>query len=179
MDKIKHSLKLSLKVAAICLVANFLYFIQYLVTGSDYAYMNPFISGFLHTSVSHLTLNFLVIFISLISSVNKKYDWKDIYIITFLISLFYLPISFFGITSIAIGLSGTGYFFITRAAFSCNKLSKGVIIFLAFCEAFCLTNDDGVAHGVHLIGIIFGYVSLKINFLNPLAHKKTQLSLGL
>ena len=130
------------------------------------ASMNPFISGFIHsTDPSHLGLNAFVLFFVLLSPVNSGYNIKKLFIVTTIISLIYLPVSVLGITKAAVGLSGTCYFLLSRYFFSWKRykvLGYAIILFLAFAEGLALPKGDGEAHGVHLVGIVLGFITLHL-----------------
>ena len=127
--------------------------------------MEPFTSGFLHVSFSHFGYNMIMLFLVLLSPFNSTYDITKIFWITFLLSVLYLPVSILGITPPAVGISGTCYFLLARYLFSWEKnkkLGQGIMIFLVFCEIVTLGDlEDKIAHGVHILGAILGYLSLK------------------
>jgi len=145
-----------------CIAAFCIHVVSLFIVSSEIANMNPLLSGFLHQSIDHISLNMFVLFIAMLNPINSKFDWKSIYIVTTVISLIYLPIEILGITPSAIGLSGTCYFFLTRSTINWGWIGKCVIFFLAISEAGSLFSGDSTAHGVHLIGIVLGIVSLHI-----------------
>lgn len=170
MEKIikrsKNSLKLVLKIFLACLLFSLLFFISSQITINQNISLSPFVSPFIHGDIFHLFTNLIFIFVSVLHPINQGYKLKEIYIISFFIALLYLPISLLEITPIAIGLSGTGYFLMSRACFNWGTTGKVIIIGLTISELFFLSDlEDGIAHGVHLIGIILGYISLKKDLL--------------
>lgn len=178
MEKSKYSFKLTSKVALYCLIFTSVFFILSVFISNENISLNPFISPFIHVDLIHFSTNMLVIFLAMLHTSNREYKFKDLYWISFLISLFYLPVSLLGITPIAIGLSGTGYFLVTRAGLSWNLITKFFVLFLAFIEIVCLSDlSDGIAHGVHLIGMALGYISLKWDF--SLLNKKPPITQGI
>lgn len=142
-----------------------------------YILMNPFLKGYLHLSISHFSLNVLMLFVTLLAGVNRSYGFKNIYIITLLIFLIHLPLEMTGISQTALGLSGTCYFLLSRYFFSWKERSLlGVFIIgiLALLELGASINmrDEGTAHSVHIIGIVLGYLSIRYQ------HKKSLKKLG-
>jgi hypothetical protein len=72
-----------------------------------------------------------------------------------------------------VGISGTCYYLLARYFFTWgNKknLGKAIILILAAAELFAIAENDGAAHGVHLIGILFGYLSLKKSLEETLSN---------
>jgi len=137
--------------------------------------MNPFISGFMHASLSHIGLNSFVLFFILLAPINTGYDIKKLFIVTTIISLIYLPIAVLGLTKAAVGLSGTCYFLLARYFFSWKRykiLGYASILFLGFAEGLALTTHDGEAHGVHLIGIVLGFITLHLQVPAVSPNKK-------
>lgn len=127
----------------------------------------PFISGFLHNSLSHFVINIILFYLTMLPVCNKRYSVKNIYWITFIISLFYLPISLAGLTLPAIGISGMCFFFLSRFLwgwYHTINFGKIIFIFLFSAELFSIGNfQDGTAHGIHMIGGLLGLVSLNPN----------------
>ncbi len=150
----------------LCTLASFCLFgIQLQIFGqfaANFILMEPIINGFLHTGFSHFAYNITGFFLLLLPLVNQPYEIRKIFKITFFISLIYLPIALLGIYQPAIGLSGTVYFLLTRWLLSWEKQRFGLIIlgFIIIGEASQLFQPDNIAHGVHLIGVSLGYVSL-------------------
>ena len=132
MESIIKSIKITAIAFIMCVAAFMLHVIQICLIPEEIALMNPLISGFLHQGVEHLSLNMIVMFIGMLHPINRGFNWRSIFIITTIISLIYLPIAILGITSFAIGLSGTCYFFLTRATINWGWIGK-VIIFILFC----------------------------------------------
>lgn len=168
----KENIKASARTTAFAILLSVAAFIIFAIElwifpglDSNTVSMNPFISGFMHGSLSHIGLNAFVLFFVLLSPVNSGYDIKKIAIVTTIISLIYLPVSVLGITKAAIGLSGTCYFLLSRYFFSWKRykvLGCAIILFLAFAEGLALPKGDGEAHGVHLIGILLGFITLHL-----------------
>ena len=158
-----------------CGAATVFIFLQVLIFGinsSNFIMMNPFLSGYLHLSIEHFLLNMGILLLALLPEVNRYYSPLKIFYITTIISLLYLPIEALGFTEVAIGISGTCYFLISRYLLSLdNKARLGMlgIVLLACIETWGLSGSpDGAAHGVHLIGIFLGLVSLRYNRLKIL-----------
>lgn len=163
MESIIKSIKITAIAFIMCVAAFMLYVIQICLIPEEIAVMNPLISGFLHQGVEHLLLNMMVMFIAMLHPINSGFSWKSIFIITTIISLIYLPIAILGITSFAIGLSGTCYFFLTRGTINWGWIGKAIIFILFVSEASSLFSGDNTAHGVHLIGMVLGSISLRIS----------------
>ncbi len=123
---------------------------------------NPLFNGFIHGDLSHLGTNLLMMFVFLVPEINQKYDFKQIFFITLIISAIYFPVSL-AVGLPAVGVSGTLYFMISRVCL--NKRSIPLYIFfgvLIYYELNSLGNTlDGTAHLVHLIGAALGLISLK------------------
>jgi hypothetical protein len=133
--------------------------------GSSFVVMNPIAKGYIHLGMNHFLTNIFILFLALLAPVNFSYDYKKIYIVTFFISLIYLPFELLGLSQTALGLSGTCYFLLSRYFFSWKERSRlGVFIIciLALLElgASVNTSVDNTAHFVHLLGIGLGYISL-------------------
>jgi membrane associated rhomboid family serine protease len=125
---------------------------------------NPIINGFIHAGPSHLFMNLGLIFVFLIPQINQQYNFTQLFLITLLISLAYFPISLAaGIP--AVGISGTIYFMMARACL--HKKNRLLFVFFALMFGYEIAHlnaaSDGVAHGVHLIGMLFGFISLRRN----------------
>jgi hypothetical protein len=159
---------------AICMAATIL---MVIFGGGRLVIANPFIKGYLHLGLEHFATNIIILSLTLLSPVNRSYDFKKIYIVTVVISLIYLPFELLGLSQTALGLSGTCYFLLSRYFFSWRERSRlGMLIIsvLALLElgASVNTSIDKTAHFVHVLGIVLGYLSLKY------AHKKSLEKLG-
>jgi len=177
-NNLKFSAKTTGLVALFCIAAFIVLGIQMAIFGNDKANIlmfNPFISGFLHAGIGHFGWNIAMVFLTLLSSVNSSYNIVKIFWVTFLLSLLYLPISILGVTLPAVGISGTCYFLLARYFFSWEKHKKigyGIILFLVFCEVITITDiSDKVAHGVHIMGAVLGYISLKTKYIEKFFPK--------
>lgn len=154
-----------------CVAAFIILAIQIAIFGeksSGILLLDPIISGFLHTGISHFVFNMVLLFLLLIPAINGNYDIKKIFWITFFLSVAYLPVSVLGITQPAIGLSGTVYFLMVRWFFSWEKkknLGIGIICSFLLFELTCMFDADGTAHGVHMLGALLGYISLNKNLI--------------
>ena len=131
-------------------------------SSDDLMNYNPIINGFIHGDPTHLFMNLGLIFIFLIPQINQHYKFTQIFFITLIISLLYFPISL-AVGIPAVGISGTMYFMMTRVCL--NKKNKLLFIFFIIMFGYEIVKinviSDGVAHGVHIIGVIFGLISLK------------------
>lgn len=177
-NNVKTSAKTTGLIALFCIAAFIILGIQIAIFGNSSAnilMMDPFISGFLHTGISHFGWNIAIVFLALLSSVNTTYNITKVFWVTFILSLLYLPVSILGITPPAVGISGTCYFLLARYFFSWKKHRKigyGIIIFLVFCEVITLGDlSDRVAHGVHILGAVLGYISLKTKYIENIFPK--------
>ena len=175
MSNVPLSAKTTGMTILFCGAATVFIFLQVVIFGinsSDLIMMNPFLSGYLHLSMEHFLLNMVILLLALIPEVNRYYSPLKIFYITTIISLLYLPIEALGFTEVAIGISGTCYFLISRYLLSLeNKAWLGVpgIVLLACIETWGLSGSpDGAAHGVHLIGMFLGFVSLRYNHVKIL-----------
>ncbi len=166
-ERIKFSAKVTGITILFCIAALFVMGIGIAITGKGTEtmnMMNPLISGYLHNGLPHFLLNMVLIFLALLAPINSSYDQYKIFWVTTIISFIYFPVELLGITLPAVGISGTCYYLLARYFFTWeNKknLGKAIILILAAAELFAIAENDGAAHGVHLIGILFGYLSLK------------------
>ena len=177
-NRIKEIAKTLGITSAICIVATIMWVIFDKFNMPALILMNPFTKGYLHLSLDHFVTNFIILFLALLSPINSFYDFKKIFKVTLVIYSIYLPVEFLGLSQTAIGLSGTGYFLLSRYFFSWKERSQlGVFIIgiLALLELGASINGstDKTAHLVHIIGICLGYLSLRY------AHKKGLEKLGL
>ena len=133
---------------------------------------NPIINGFIHSSPSHLLYNLGLGFVCFIPQVNQHYNFTKIFFITLIISLAYFPISLV-VGLPAIGVSGTMYFMMTRIFL--NKKNKILYSIFAIIIGYEIANytviSDGIAHNVHIIGAVLGFISLKISTYTGKFHK--------
>lgn len=166
-DNLKFAFKTIGIVILFCGASTLLTFIQLMIFGEDNSnllMMNPLLSGYLHLSVPHFVSNMMLMFLALCSDVNQRYTALKIFYVTLIIEMIYLPIEVIELSQIAIGISGTCYFLISRFFFSWKQkawLGASIAVALALIEFngfFSAPND--AAHGVHLIGILLGYLSL-------------------
>ena len=166
-DNLKFAFKTTGLTALACGAATVLTFIQLMIVGEDNSnllMMNPLLSGYLHLSIPHFASNMLLVFLALCSDINQKYPTLKIFYVTLVIEMIYLPLEVLGLSQIAIGISGTCYFLISRFFFSWREkawLGASVAVVLALVEfnGFFSAPDDA-AHGVHLLGILLGFLSL-------------------
>jgi hypothetical protein len=177
---IKNSAKITVQVAILSIASFIIFAIAMGIFGDAGEFLvgsNPLFSGFIHLSMDHILFNLLLIFIFTLPSQNSSYNIRKIYWITFIISCAYLPISLLGITEYAVGISGTCYFLASRFFFSPEgNIIKRIFLFSIF--SFLLLGEfinmtkpisDGVAHGVHFMGVLLGIFSLYIkpNLITP------------
>jgi hypothetical protein len=137
---------------------------------------NPIINGFIHGDPSHLATNLGLIFLFLIPEINQRFNFPKIFLITLIISVIYLPISFlFGIP--AVGISGTLYFMLSRACL--NK--RNILLYIFFVIMISpeiiniLNTSDGAAHIVHIIGSVLGFISLHLENTKFYRYKLVQI----
>ncbi len=167
----RENLKFAFKTTGLtmlaCGAATILTFIQLMIVGEDnsnFLMLNPILGGYLHLSVPHFASNMFLLFLALCSDINQKYTPKKIFYITLIIELIYLPFELLEISQIAIGISGTCYFLISRFFFSWREkawLGASIAVVLALIEFSGFFSAPGdAAHGVHLLGILLGFLSL-------------------
>lgn len=128
---------------------------------------NPIFNGFIHADPTHLIFNLGVLFPLLLFKINQHIKISEFLFITFVISIISLPFSLAqGIP--AVGISGTLFFLLSRACL--NKRNWFLYIFFAITFGFELLNfsnsSDGMAHYVHVIGSVLGFISLKLQRFN-------------
>lgn len=168
LSNIKFAAKTTFIILLMCGASTLLTFIQLTLFGIEHSnllMMNPLTSGYLHLSVVHLVSNAIILFLALCSDTNKEFNAIKIFYVTIIIELIYLPVEIINLSQIAIGISGTGYFLVSRYFFSWKeKTGLGVcIIFLLTAVEingmFPTSVPDDAAHLVHFIGIVLGYIS--------------------
>jgi membrane associated rhomboid family serine protease len=162
----KFSSITTMQVAAMCIASILLYIITDLFIGDTYSYyfsINPFISGLLHSNIEHLLNNLLIIFLCLNVKINRFYTFEKIFWITSLISILHLPVIIINNEFAAIGISGTCYFLLARSICSVNRFKwLGYVLtsLILYIEFICTFQDDTISHSMHIIGLIFGIISL-------------------
>jgi len=169
LSNLKFAAKTTFVILLMCAASTLLTFIQLTLFGIEYSdllMMNPLTSGYLHLSVVHLVSNAIILFLALCSDINKEYNALKIFYVTIIIEMIYLPVEIINLSQIAIGISGTGYFLVSRYFFNWKEKSwLGVCIVLLltmveFNGMFSTSSPDDSAHIVHLIGIVLGFISL-------------------
>lgn len=158
----------TLGLIVLCCLASFMiHCMQMAILGDgagNLSMSNPFISGFLHSNVNHFITNIVILFLFLLPEVNWSYDFSKILWVTTILSFLYLPISIMGITQPAIGISGTWFFLSSRYFLTWSKnpvIGKTIFWVLLTAEIYGLTlPSDGVAHIMHILGSVLGYLSL-------------------
>lgn len=176
MSSTSLSVKTTGMTILFCGAATFFIFIQVVIFGpksSNLIMMNPLLSGYLHLSMTHFLLNMAILLVALLPEINRYYSPLKLFYITTIISLLYLPIEALGLTQVAIGISGTCYFLISRYLLSLKEKSSLGMLGIALLACIEISgffgSPDGAAHGVHLIGMALGFVSLKYNHRNILS----------
>lgn len=170
----KENLKISsietLKIIGVCILAYPVGLITMLILGgnADLAISLPFISGFIHQSLAHFGFNILAIFILLLYKGNK-YDLKQMILITIAIQSITFILSYTIGIQTSIGISGLVYFMLTRFLLSYHKILIPILIIIGLGELVTLNDPDGISHWGHLIGIIFGIISL--GYINTVIRK--------
>lgn len=169
------SAKTTCIVTLFCIASFVVFGLQIAIFGEPFSnllMMNPIISGFLHVGLSHFCGNIIALFLVLLASINSSYDIKKIFWVTFVISILYLPFPIIGLTPAAVGISGTCMFLMTRYFFTWKKYPKigmAIILLIGISELVNILDvSDGTAHGVHLIGLVLGYISLSTENINKI-----------
>ena len=170
---IKNSAKVTVQVLGLSIATFLLFAIAMGIFGKfgeTLITLNPIFSGFFHVGIEHILYNLLLVFLFTLPAVNSQYNIRKLFWITFLLSCVYLPISLLGLTQNAVGISGTCYFLMSRFFFSNQgSLIKRILLhsllgFLLLGECINMMKpvSDGVAHGVHFMGIALGLISIYI-----------------
>lgn len=153
-----------------CLAAFMIFIIQVILWGEESSIlymMNPLISGYLHADLSHFATNLLLLFLLMIPAINRSLNFKQLFYVTTVLSILYLPVSIADLTPPAIGLSGTCCYLGGRYAWSYKKRAILVKSFLIFLICFELNNFlqplDGQAHLMHVLGMTAGVFSIVFN----------------
>lgn len=161
--------KLMFLFGAACLTAFIVFIIQIILWGNESSnlyMMNPLISGYLHASLNHFVSNLLLIFLLMIPAINRVLSFRELFYITTMLSLLYLPISIAGLTPPAIGLSGTCCYLGGRYAWTRKKwhvITKIFLILIIYLEVNKFMQPlDGQAHLMHVLGMIAGVCSIVI-----------------
>lgn len=168
MEKIQIKALRTLGLIVLACFASFMiHCMQMAILGDDAGNLsmsNPFISGFLHSTINHFITNMVILFLLLLPEVNRDYDFHKILWVTTILSFLYLPITILGITQPAIGISGTWFFLSSRYFLTWKRnptIGKTIFWILLTAEIFGLTlPSDGVAHFMHILGSVLGYLSL-------------------
>lgn len=162
----KTAVKTVLHTLLITLCAFFFFCIYLGITGNtnpDYFMMLPFVSAYLHTGITHLAFNILLMLLLLHAKANAHFDYKNIFFISLVIALIYLPVELFSLTPPAIGLSGTVYFLLARYFLSFSNKKRGYLFLLLLLslEIISMHPDDNTAHFVHFLGAFLGWISMR------------------
>lgn len=173
LHKIRNSGKLTLQVfglSAISFLALAVFLAIFGEAGEMFIIINPVTSGFIHAGFEHLFYNLLLIFIFTLPELNSKYDINKLFWITFILSCAYLPISLLEYTRYSVGISGTCFFLMSRFFFSKDgpillRILKISVFSLTILGEILGMNkaEDGIAHGVHLLGVLLGIITIYIN----------------
>ena len=169
-ENLKRSATETLKIVGVCILAYPVGLITMLILGgnADLAISMPFISGFIHQSISHFVFNIIGIFLLLLYRGNK-YDLKQMVLITIVIqSITFLLTCTIGIQT-SIGISGLVYFMLARILLDFHKMLIPLLVIIGLGELLTLNDPDGVSHWGHLIGIVFGIISL--GYINTVIRK--------
>lgn len=158
-----HTTAVSILIVIIC-------FTIYLLLSSVLGFSNinyiitiPLISGYLHVDPFHFIYNFLSLYLFLLPRINRRYNYQDIYFITLMLSLLYLPLVITGFCEPAVGISGTCFFLLARYLMSLKPYYLGLLLFIGvlFLEYYASEPGDPIAHFVHYFGAILGCISLR------------------
>jgi hypothetical protein len=122
---------------------------------------NPLINGFVHRDTTHFAYNLLLLFFVFLHQINSRYGLKHLILLTALISSLYFPFVILGFSANAIGLSGCCSFLMTRAMLSSGTLCRILWLLIFVSELLQLGFSDTSAHGIHLIGLALGWLSLR------------------
>lgn len=180
-ENVKRSLRITGKIFLICIAIFILAIGASSLLGGNSQNLflyNPFISGFLHVSMDHLFYNMIGVFLFTLPAINSHYTLRNIFWITFFISLAYLPVPVMGIAFPAIGISGTCMFLIARYFLTWERFKiLGILLItgLVLAEASSIFEDDGVSHAVHILGAIFGYLSIKSKKISNILSQDSTL----
>lgn len=162
------------KIAFILLFVMCVYLIFFLFAGiigeSSFHFFTvfPLFTPFIHTSLSHFSENLIMLFILSLPPINRLYSTRQLILVAIAISVIYLPFVLFNISDPVVGLSGLGYFLLTRFVFSNHFYSRFFIVFFSLViigEFFVIGSADDVAHGFHLFAAGCGFVSQSNKFI--------------
>jgi hypothetical protein len=109
-----------------------------------------------------------MLFILILPPINRLYSTRQLILVAIAISVIYLPFVLFNISDPVVGLSGLGYFLLTRFVFSNHVYSRFFIVFFSLViigEFFVIGSADDVAHGFHLFAAACGFVSQSNKFI--------------
>lgn len=148
----------------------------------NFLMFNPFTKGFIHADVEHLTYNLSIIFFLLLFPINRDYNFHKLYFITFVLCTFGIVLDLIA-DEPSVGISNTLCFLLARVCLSPRKwwgyLLFGLII---YPEIFHVVNfSDGISQHNHLIGALFGILSMNRQAKSPfniLKPKKNQITLA-
>lgn len=175
-EKIKASALTTAYLAGICLLTTVITGILLVLSNSsDYVLMIPFLSAFLHGSVEHALMNLLVIFLLMLIKDNY-FGVLKIYYYSTIIYIIYIPLILLGFP-VSIGLSGFVFFLLSRSIFlatiNWNATIKNIVaISILSYELVQIKNPDGISHGSHSIGFLFGlFILYKEDILDLLRRR--------
>lgn len=162
-----NKLKLLLYVSIGIQISFFIFSAVFGDLGFYFLTILPLSSPFIHSSFSHFTQNFFMLFLLLIPAINSVYDSRKLITISILLGFAYLPFVLLGFSDPVIGLSGLGYFLMARFVMANQHFRKVVWVFFLLLVAGELTllgSSDDIAHGFHLFSAglgLFNYLLKK------------------
>lgn len=166
-------LKLQLRkigvLSLLCIVVNCLFFISSLLLGElgfQAITTLPVTSPFIHASITHFVENVLMLLVLMLAQVNSHFTVKELVSLSIGLALLYLPFVLLGFSVSVIGLSGLGYFLLTRFILANTFFRKTLLVLFALLilgELTLLGSPDDIAHGFHLFAVVCGSVNFLYN----------------
>lgn len=160
LSRLPSAFKLSFITASACALAFLIHVLLFCVTDNEAILYNPLLSGYLHQDIGHFGLNMLVLFVCLLHPANQHFSFRQLFVINTLISSMYYPLVLFEFMPFAIGLSGTCNFFLCRALLLSRPAFKWLVALIGIFELLHVFDITRTAHLVHLIGLLFGGLSV-------------------
>jgi hypothetical protein len=165
---VKHQLRKIGALSLLCLAVNCLFFISSMLFGElgfQALTTLPATSPFIHASMTHFVENVIMLLVLMLPQVNSHFTIKELVLLAIGLALLYLPFVLLGFSVSVIGLSGLGYFLLTRFILANTFFRKTLLVLftlLLLGELTLLGSADDVAHGFHLFAVLSGGIVFKL-----------------
>lgn len=167
--QIVNALKTSAILSVICAISSLAYLLALVLNSGGLTsvfFYNPFISAFVHSDMTHFSMNILMLFLCLIPGINQLFTFKMVVYTAIILNTLYFPLVLFQVTLPIIGLSVFTYFLMGRIAVTRKKykwLALLIFILILIGEISQINTETTIAHLSHIIGALVGIVSIKFS----------------